>query len=211
MMRNSCRLILVLWVPLVFAQPWQGQSQFNILMNQIEEKYQSGDHYLQSDQIDSALSEYLQARKLVNELFFLLVEAKKGDTLSNEMLTQKWDSISTKMRIKLPDLDDCQFDRCYIYPEEQAANRCLTILTQGKPEASKLLTQKLIVLLEQDTRSQLKNFFGKIYYYLKLQNSLANFQNIVLAPEQEQAVNEPNEMYSAFIEAYQQYQIQQTR
>ncbi|MCI0514720.1 hypothetical protein L0128_16010 [candidate division KSB1 bacterium] len=145
------------------------------IVQQIEKYYVKGDKKLQQAEIDSALFYYIKARTTVNEFFFNLLSARQAAQISKTSVTKQWDAVTSQLRIRLKEVDNCEFERCFIFREENAANWCLELIERGNPEQIGPLLQKLITILESDQRQYLKNFYGKIYYYLQLDLSLQNF------------------------------------
>lgn len=194
-------IISALFFPLILtANSFKDQAQLEQMVAQAEICYQSGDQFLAAAKIDSALGEYLQARKSINEAFFLLIRAKKEDSLSTEIVTRHWDRILSKMQTPLDTLTDCKFERCVIYREEKAANWCIQVFENGSKDRIQVVVAKLVYLLKSDARAQLNNFFSKIYMYLKLQKSLKVIHEIVLPGSSE--VDVFDKIFHRFFQAY---------
>ncbi len=172
----------------------------------VDKYYQKGDAFLEVTQIDSAIFYYLQAREVINSVFFQLVLDKKELQLSRESITQKWESILSKMRVKLLGVQDCKFERCYVYREEKAANHCIQILAKGDKSQIEKILPKLLVMIQFDANAQLKNFFGKIFHYLQINIRLKRFHE-ALFPNQ-LLKNDDEILYRAFIKAYLDYKTQ---
>lgn len=169
----------------------------------VDRYYQKGDAFLEIAQIDSAIFYYLQAREVINAVFFQLVLDKKAQQLSRELITQKWESILGKMRVKLTGIKDCQFERCYVYREEKAANYCILVLNKGDKLQIEKMIRLLIGMIQFDANAQLKNFFGKIFHYLQLNFRLKRFHE-ALFPEKPLHIND-DILYRDFIKVYLDY------
>jgi hypothetical protein len=179
---------------------------YQTTLTRVAADYQTGDRFLAGAKLDSALAAYLRARSGVNDLFFILINAKKQDSLSAELVTRQWDWVLAKMQVKIDSLADCEFDRCLIYREEKAANWCIHRLKNGKLDQQEQLLGQLIALMNQDAKSQLKNFFSKIQCWIELELTWLWFQKLQ-APEKSPA--SPIEaIYHQFREVYAQYRNQ---
>ncbi|MBN2090602.1 hypothetical protein JW964_13405 [candidate division KSB1 bacterium] len=199
-----CLLFLGLSIQLKAALPQNAREVPDIQL--IDRYYQKGDTFLEVAQIDSAIFYYLQAREVINTVFFQLVLDKKARQLSRESITQQWESILAKMRIKLTGIQDCQFERCYIYREEKAANYCILLINKGDKLQIEKLIRLLIGMIQFDANAQLKNFFGKIFHYLQLNIRLKRFHE-ALFPNQ-LLKNDDENLYRDFIKAYLEYKTQ---
>ena len=208
-MRTSLILFILICFQALQAESWQEQVKFNRLLTRVERCYQQGDQYLEKADLDSSLQKYIQARRLINELFFLLLESQKSGHISKSFATEKWEQIASKMRIKLPHVTDCTLERCYIYHEEKAANWCIRQLKTGTTASEETLMVRLVTLLEHDATARLKHFFGKIYLFLEWQAGWQQYQGLVGSQSPPALPVLPQR--KAFIKAYQSYQAQQGR
>jgi hypothetical protein len=172
----------------------------------VDRYYQKGDSFLEVAQIDSAIFYYLQAREVINTVFFQLVLDKKARQLSRESIAKKWESILAKMRIKLTGIKDCQFERCYVYREEKAANYCILVINKGDRLQTEKMIRMLIGMIQFDANAQLKNFFGKIFHYLQLNIRLERFHEALFQAKSLQLNNDM--LYRDFIKAYLEYKMQ---
>jgi len=199
--------VLLSLLPLIlFAQTPPGLQEYQATLTRVESHYQQGDRFLAAGKLDSALAVYLRARAGVNDLFFILINAKKNDSLSSEKVTRQWDLLLTKMQVKIDSLADCEFDRCFIYREEKAANWCLSNLKKGNTEEQIKLLNQLILLMNQDAKSQLKNFFYKIDCWIELEQNWFWFQQLQATEKLPPHPIEAN--YHEFREAYRRYRNQ---
>lgn len=205
-MQLKMGVILALLPLLSFAQTPPGLKEYQATLTRVESHYRQGDHFLAAGRLDSALAAYLRARTGVNDLFFILINAKKQDSLSSEKVTRQWDLLLAKMQVKIDSLADCEFDRCFIYREEKAANWCLLNLQNGNAEDQIKLLNQLIFLMNQDAKSQLKNFFNKIDCWIDLELSWFWFQQLQ-APEKLPA-SRIETIYQEYREAYRKYRNQ---
>jgi hypothetical protein len=180
------------------------QSRFDSLLTCAEMYYAKGDSFFTSTQVDSVLKNYLQARKIINELFFRLLEAKKNDSLETAVLTEHWDKVVSKMQVKLKEIPNCEFDRCSIYQEEKVANWCIEILEQEEVTPKKEIMKKFILILEKDAKAQFKDIFDKIYTYLRLKISLRRLRE-ALSPGKKSKPQPIDQTYYKFMKFYQDY------
>lgn len=196
-------LVFILLSTQISASPLTESTRFDSLLTHAELTYTQGDSFFSSEQIDSVLTYYIRARRIVNELFFQLLETKKNDTLNAADVTAQWDKVITKMQVKLDSVPDCEFDRCMIYREEKVANWCIAILDSATTEKRIETIQKFQTILENDAKSQFRDIFDKLYNYIRLQFSLERFQ-LALNPQNE---HERNlwQVYLKFLKYYQDY------
>jgi len=171
-------------------------------------KFQQGDSLLTAKNIAGALGAYFAGRKILNDSFFALMMARHQDSLSTDTITASWDSAVAIMRHKLDGIDDCEFDRCYIYKEEKAANACLEILESNDSLAIANMMLELEQLFHSDENMHLKDFFGKIYNYIHLQNNLITFQSTVFPDSSSYNHNHYQNQCMKFIKMYRNYLMQ---
>lgn len=198
------KIIGILLLPiLIWGQTPAILTDYQPTLTRVEAEYKAGDRFLAEAKLDSALAAYLRARTGINDLFFILINAKRKDSLSAEYLTQHWDEVLAKMQVKLDSLADCEFDRCLIYREEKAANWCIQILQTKNSKAQIQLLTRLIKFMNRDAKSQLKNFFNKIKSWIELELSWQHFQR--LQNPEKNPVNTLETTYQQYLEAYTRY------
>lgn len=180
--------------------------EFEKYLSKAELKFQKGDSLLIAKNLSGALQAYLAGRKILNDSFFALMMARHQDSLASDSITAHWESAVALMRDKLEAVDDCEFNRCYIYKEEKVANICLQIIQRNDSLAIANLMRELEQLFQLDENAHLKNFFGKIYDYVNLQYNLAAFHLAAFADSSFH--KRQRSQFMKFKKMYRNYKIQ---
>ncbi|MBN1348256.1 hypothetical protein JXJ21_02505 [candidate division KSB1 bacterium] len=202
------RIVILLQLQLVFISGTllPAGSQLDIFQTNLaaaRQNFQTADTLLQALKIADAMKAYLAGRQLLKDSFFALLLARQKDSLSAEVVTTAWDSAVASMRIRLKGIDDCEFERCFIYNEEKAANVCINVIRSQDSTAFSRLMDELKILFDSEENLHLKLFFGKIYDYILLKSNLATFRLVAFADSAAYAAH--HKRYGNFVMLYRNY------